>query len=191
MICRHLSGLVMQRHDHLVMTWRRTMARAGLHSAAEPYLGSTRCERQAQRGVESRGDFTMPMSSGVVVGDVSIVHPAAASFVAAAATTTGAAARSRDASNRAHYARRGLGGGYELVPVSVESFWRLGAPAYALLCRVADVAGGGGGVSKAAFESALQEMGVTSRWQRARAARAPFAGRTSQWPCVGVGSAGG
>jgi hypothetical protein len=82
--------------------------------------------------------------------------------VAAAATTTGAAARSRDASKRAHYARRGLGGGYELVPVSVESFGRLGAPAYALLCRVADVAADGGAISKAALaESALQEMGVT------------------------------
>jgi hypothetical protein len=91
------------------------------------------------------------------------VHPAAPSFVAAAAaTTTCAAARNRDAFKRAHYARRGLGGGYELVPVSVESFGRLGAPAYALLGRVADVAADGGGVSKAAFmESALQEMGVT------------------------------
>jgi hypothetical protein len=47
------------------------------------------------------------------------------------------------------------------VPVSVKSFGRLGAPAYALLCRIADVATDGG-ASKAAFiESALQEMSVT------------------------------
>jgi hypothetical protein len=39
MICRHLRGLVTQRLDNLVVTWRRTMARAGLHSAAEPHLG--------------------------------------------------------------------------------------------------------------------------------------------------------
>jgi hypothetical protein len=58
--------------------------------------------------------------------------------------------------------RRGLDGGYELVPVSVESFEQLGAPAYALLCRVANVAADGGGVSKAAFmESALE---ISRRW---------------------------
>jgi hypothetical protein len=158
MICCHLSGLVTQRHDHLAMTWRRTMARARLHSAAKPHLGLARREREAQRGVESRADFTTPMSSGVVIADVSIVHPTAPSFVA---TTTGAAARSGDAFKRAHYARRRLGGGYELVPVSVESFGRLGVPAYALLGHVADMAADCGGVSKAAFmESALQETGV-------------------------------
>jgi hypothetical protein len=48
------------------------------------------------------------------------------------------------------------------VPVSVESFGRLGAPAYALLCRVADVAAAGERVSKATFiEGALQDMSVT------------------------------
>jgi hypothetical protein len=46
------------------------------------------------------------------------------------------------------------------VPVSVESFERLGAAAYALLCCVAGAAGGG--VPEATFmEGALQEMGVT------------------------------
>jgi hypothetical protein len=97
MICRHLSGLVTQQHDHLVMTWRwrRTMAGAGLHSAAEPHLGLARREREAQCGVELRGDFTMPMPSGVIDGDVSIVHPAVPCF-AAAATMIGTAARNRD-----------------------------------------------------------------------------------------------
>jgi hypothetical protein len=123
-----------------------------------------------------------------------MVHPAAPSFVAAAATTAGASARSQEASKRAHYARRGLWGGYKLVPVSVESFERLGAPAYALLRRVADVAAGGDGVSKAAFiESALQEMGVTLAKGNGRMLRAPFASRTRQWPRVPerVASAGG
>jgi hypothetical protein len=59
---------------------------------------------EAQRGVEPAGDFTTPMSSGVVVGNVSIVHPAVPSFTAASATTTGAAARHRDAHKHAHYA---------------------------------------------------------------------------------------
>jgi hypothetical protein len=70
----------------------------------------------------------------------------------------------RDAYKRAYWSRRGLGGGYGLVPVSVEFLRAAGAPAYALLCRVADVAADGGGVFKAAFiESALQlqKMSVT------------------------------
>jgi hypothetical protein len=87
-------------------------------------------------------------------------------------------------------AHRGLGGGYELVPVSVESFGRLGAPAYALLCRVADVAADSGGVSKAAFvESALQEMSVTVVKGNGRVLRTPFAGSSGQWPRVPEGFA--
>jgi hypothetical protein len=90
------------------------------------------------------------------------IHGGVDNSHAVAATTVGAAAYSRDAFKCAHYACQGLGGGYELVPVSVESCGRLGPPVYALLCRVADVAGDCGGVSKAAFiESALQEMSVT------------------------------
>jgi hypothetical protein len=93
--------------------------------------------------------------------------------VAAAATMTGAAARNRDTFKRAYYARRGLGGGYELLPVSVESFGWMGAPAYALLGLVADVAANGGGVSKAAFmKIALQEMGVTLAKGNGRVLRA-------------------
>jgi hypothetical protein len=102
-------------------------------------------------------------------------------MAAAVATTAGASARSQGASKRARYARRGLWGGYKLVPVSVESFERLGAPAYALLRRVADVAAGGDGVSKAAFiESALQEMMATSRWPRATGACCVHLSRVAQ-----------
>jgi hypothetical protein len=107
------------------------------------------------------------------------------------ATTTGAAARNRDAFKHAHYVRRGLGG--ERVPVSVELFGRLGAPACALLCRVADVAADGGDISKVAFiESALQEMRVTLVKRNGHVLRArfpslllfTFAGCSSQWPRV-------
>jgi hypothetical protein len=61
------------------------------------------------------------------------------------------------------------------VPVSVESFARLGAPTYALLCRVANVAADGGGVSNAAFiESAQQEMIVTLAKGNGRVLRTHF-----------------
>jgi hypothetical protein len=82
-----------------------------------------------------------------------------------------------------HYARHGLGCGYELVPISVESFGRLGAPSHTLLCRIADVAGDGGGAPKAAFiRSALQEMSVTlCKGKGASPACASYAGRSGQW----------
>jgi hypothetical protein len=59
----------------------------------------------------------------------------------------------------------------------VESFGRFGAPAYALLGCVADVAADGGGVSKAAFmASALQEMGVPLAKGNGRVLRAHLSG---------------
>jgi hypothetical protein len=92
--------------------------------------------------------------------------PAAPSFVAAAATTTGTAARNRDAFKRTHYARRGLGGGYELMAVSVEYF-------RGRQSSVADVAADGGGIFKAAFiESALQGLSVTLAKRNGRMLRA-------------------
>jgi hypothetical protein len=116
-----------------------------------PHLGLACLERAAQRSVETCADFTTRLSSGVFVGDVSIVHPAGPSFAAAPATTTGLAERNQDAHKRVHYARRDRGGGHELVPVSVGSFERLGVPAYALLPYVADVAAGDASVFTAAF----------------------------------------
>jgi hypothetical protein len=74
----------------------------------------------------------------------------------------GAAARDRMPTSVRTTRARGLGGGYELVPVYMESFVRLGVPAYALLCRVADMAANGGGIFKTAFiKCALQERSVT------------------------------
>jgi hypothetical protein len=48
-----------------------------------------------------------------------------------------------------------------LCPNADESFGRLGAMACALLCRVANMAAGDGGIVKAAFiKNALQDMSV-------------------------------
>ena len=50
------------------------------------------------------------------VGDVTVVHPGAASYVRAAARTTGAAMAVRDAEKTGTYATHG-GGGYTFVPM--------------------------------------------------------------------------
>jgi hypothetical protein len=96
-----------------------------------------------------------------VVGDVSVIHPAAASFAVGAARAPGFAAAARDASERRAY--RQVSSALPFVPMSVESFGRLGAPALTLLGDLADqaVQAGGPGLSRAAFISgALRELGV-------------------------------
>jgi hypothetical protein len=187
MSCRHLSGWVTQRHDHHIM------ARAGLHSAAEPHLGLARRKREAQRGVESRRDFTTPMSSGVV-GNVSIVHPAASFFVAAAATMTGAAARSRDASSmRTTHAVASTAGTSSCPSLwSPSGAWgRRHVPCYAATPTWRPTA------AASPRQRSLRALYRSRAWRWPRATDVccarTFAGCTSQWPRVpeGVASAGG
>jgi hypothetical protein len=87
----------------------------------------------------------------LVVGDVSIIHPAAASFAVGAVHTPGFEAAARDASKRRAY--RQVSSALPFVPMSVESFGRLGAPALTLLGDLAAqaVQAGGPGLSRAAF----------------------------------------
>jgi hypothetical protein len=74
----------------------------------------------------------------LVVGDVSVIHPAAASFAVGAARTPGFAAAARGASKR--HAYRQVSSALPFVPMSVESFGRLKAPALTLLGDLADQA---------------------------------------------------
>jgi hypothetical protein len=102
----------------------------------------------------------MPHTNAVHV-DVSVVHPAADSFVGAAARAPGAAAAARDLHKRNLYLRRGFDRGFELVPFSVESYGRLGEPAMRFLATLAATAASGGRVSQRAFmEGALRLVSV-------------------------------
>jgi hypothetical protein len=76
-----------------------------------------------------------------------MIHPAAASFAVGAARAPGFAAAARDASKRR--ACRQVSSALPFVPMSVESFGRLGAPALTLLGDLADhaVQAGGPGLS--------------------------------------------
>jgi hypothetical protein len=97
----------------------------------------------------------------LVVGAVSVVHPAAASFAVGAARTPGFAAAARDASKRCGY--RQVSSALPFVPMSVESFGRLGVPTLTLLGDLADqaVQAGAPGLSRAAFISGtLRELSV-------------------------------
>jgi hypothetical protein len=112
-------------------------------------------------GPGARGDVMFVFPRRPVVGDVSVVRPAAASFAVCAARAPGFAAAARDASKRLAY--RQVSSALPFVPMSVESLGRLGAPALTLLGDLADqaVQAGGLGLSQAALISgALRELSV-------------------------------
>jgi hypothetical protein len=97
----------------------------------------------------------------LVVGDVSVIHPASGSCARAAARLPGWVAARRDAAKERPYRR--VSSDLPFVPLSVESFGRLGALALSLLRSLADhvVQAGGPGLSRDAFISgALRELGV-------------------------------
>jgi hypothetical protein len=91
-------------------------------------------------------------------------YPADASFAGGAARTPGFAAAAQDASKRRAY--RQVSSALPFVPMSVESFGRLGAPVLPLLGDLADqaVQAGGPGPSRTAFIlGALRELSVALR----------------------------
>jgi hypothetical protein len=77
---------------------------------------------------------------GLVVTDVSVVHPAANSYFDRAAHTAGAAASLRDASKFYKYGGGGQVTGGSFTPLSMESYGRLGRPALQLLQTLASAA---------------------------------------------------
>jgi hypothetical protein len=124
----------------------------GVPSRSPGPLGVPPLRNTSLRGVFSRQ---------LVVGDVSVIHPAAASFAGGAACAPGLAAAARDASKRRAY--RQVSSALPFVPMSVESFGRLGTPALTLLGDLADqaVQAGRPGLSRAAFISgALRGLSV-------------------------------
>jgi hypothetical protein len=98
----------------------------------------------------------------LIVGDVSVIHPTSGSCAQTAARLPGWAAARRDAAKERAYRR--VSSGLPFVPLSVESFGRLGAPALLLLRSLADhaVQAWGPGLSRDAFISgALREPCAT------------------------------
>ena len=149
------------RHQFKASAWRATARSAGCATSGEPHyarLATTAAGRDAA-GLR-RGDIVIDMMDGrVVVVDVTVSHPAAASHVDAAARSAGATARKREVEKKREWAAVGDGSGYEFRPLAAESFGRLGPESMSLLSEFGDMASAGGLVSKAAFvKSALTRI---------------------------------
>ena len=134
-------------------------------SSKEPVLRQLQRQehaaRRRARGDGQRGDALFVLHEGVLVIDVSVVHPAAETYVQDAANTDGAAAAARGARKVEKYSCGQAGGGYDFEPVIVETYGRLGEPAFELLARLARVAAESGKVDEGNFiENTLKEMSV-------------------------------
>jgi hypothetical protein len=85
-----------------------------------------------------RGDMLVVLpDEGLVVTDVSVVHPAANSFFQRAAHGATATASARDAAKSRKYSGGGQVAGGSFTPLSMESYGRLGRPAMQLLQTMA------------------------------------------------------
>jgi hypothetical protein len=133
-------------------------------TACEPAIYGLRNASPTNR--EDHSDILAVLLSGLVVADVSVVHPAATSSSRAATWNAGAAAASRDALKRCQYHAGGLPAALSFSPLTVESYSHIGAAAMRFLNALAEVAlassATGTDVTKVAFISgALRKLGVT------------------------------
>jgi hypothetical protein len=115
---------------------------------------------RSRRGAQ-RGDILAFFPGSPVIGDVCVSHPLAGSNVRSAATCDGAAAAQSDQRKRDKYGRAGSGA-FTLVPLSHETYGRIGPAAFAFLNRLADLAAGSGTASRRLFlENAMRDLSTT------------------------------
>ena len=104
----------------------------------------------------ARGDI-MAVLQEVMALDVSVIHPAAPSYSRGAAD--GSAAKKRDKAKRDKYAENGCAEAF--VPLSVETYGRLGVPAQRLVRKLAAAASVGGLLNASSFcAAAYTELSV-------------------------------
>ena len=157
--CMKRSGTKTMRHNILQGAWRRIIRRAGIGSSLEPVLEPLAVGQGDDARPWSRGDILWTTEE-ITVGDVSVIHPAAQSYAAAAATKEGSAAKARDDKKTKRY-KRSDGAGYAFVPLTSETFGRLGTPAMDLINELATAAATTGRVDKAIFvQNALKNLSV-------------------------------
>jgi hypothetical protein len=90
MACNPCTEGVTMRHDLLLGAWHRIAHRAGVATTVEPVMEQLRAG--TGRASLERSDMLVVLpDEGLVVTDVSVVHPATNSFLQQAARTAGAA----------------------------------------------------------------------------------------------------
>lgn len=164
MVCKARTKGVTLRHDLILGTWRRIAHRAGVATAVEPAM--SRLRSRDARPTSERGDLLAVLpETGLVVTDVSVVHPAAQTYVRAASQTDGAAAAARDQAKRLKYGVGTQPTSHGFIPLTTETYGRLSQPAHSFLKTLATAAASsasaGAEVTTSAFKAgALRELSV-------------------------------
>ena len=163
-VCAKLPLQRTTRHNLLQRAWRRIASRAGVASSIEPTDRHLDAEaaQPGSKGYGNRGDILFASLLDLVLGDVSVVHPAGATEIRVRKSdeVAGASAAGRDAAKRAKHAA-GAAGGYSFVPLTVESYGRMGEPARKFLSNLAEKASSVGRVDRGAFlANAERELSV-------------------------------
>ena len=159
MVCNGCKKERTIRHDLVASALRLSLANCGLASSREPRYDRLAhgCQAAVAAG-SKRGDVLTTMPDGqVTVLDIVVSHPAAASYVQRASKETGATALQAEQTKHRSFEQRVGGGGYDFVPVSIESYGRLGRETARLLSKIGDVAATRGRVPKAVFVRAAHQ----------------------------------
>jgi hypothetical protein len=103
----------------------------------------------------------LQLPDATLATDVSVINPVAESYVRAAARADGAAAEARDALKIRNYREGGDGGAYAIIPLSMETYGRLGKAAMQLLLTLAGIAADSGKLKKHGFvENTLRKLSL-------------------------------
>ena len=119
--CLKRSGTKTMRHNIMQGGWRRVLRKAGITTSMDPVLKPLAAGNEDPKRPKSRGDILW-ISEGITVGDVSVIHPAADSYVAAAAKKEGSAAKNRDDHKKSRYELSDAAG-YDFVSLTSEAVW--------------------------------------------------------------------
>ena len=138
MRCTSLRGSTTLRHNLVSATWRRVAHRAGIATSSEPLL--RRLGDVGKQDGDSRADIMVVLPKEIVVGDISVTHPAATTYAAAASKEDGAAAAGREHAKHRRYPTESTA--YRLFALVHESFGRLGQEGHQLLRMLANTAAG-------------------------------------------------
>lgn len=159
LVCKSVNRMITTRHNMIESTWRRILGRAGVASTRQPTVSDGNGPGESRRRAVY-GDVLAMLPRRLTVADISVIHPCGDTVSRAAAATAGAAAQVRDGQKYQLYQATGSSV-YRFVPLTHESYGRMGLPAHRFLNELAELASSTGAVSKAGFvESAIRELSI-------------------------------
>ena len=158
MVCDHAKGDARLRHDYITDVWcsyaRKAMFAVSREPRYDALIGGHHLEALVAAG-QRRGDFTALVDGCIMVGDVVIGHPGAATYKRAAARSNGATAKRLATHKHSEWRRIGDGEGKRFVALALETWGRHGDEALKLMSQLGDSIEMNGG-NKATFVRALR-----------------------------------